>query len=195
MELVYGLSDRQEINFVTSGLSQDGHFGISDSVVGTKYVFLKEAEKHPGIAGSFELKTPTGDPARGLGSGEFDYDLLLRAQKTWGRFTAIGNVGYTFVTDSKFGGVTTKFENTWFVASAQEFQLTKKNMLFSEIYLVSRETRSDPNLIAVNVGFERKLRDNLAVHAAIGKSVRGGPNLHAYVGLRLDFDAPWKQKE
>ncbi len=92
-ELVYGISDRQELTFETAGLSKDGHYGLNDSVLGTKFVFLKETERRPGIAGSFELKLPTGDESRGLGSGEFDYDLRLRAQKTWGWFTAIGNVG------------------------------------------------------------------------------------------------------
>ena len=78
-ELVYGLSDRQELTVEFAGLSQDRQFGINDMVVGTKYIFLKETEQRPGIAGSFELKLPTGNEARGLGSGEFDYDLRLRA--------------------------------------------------------------------------------------------------------------------
>src|SRR5688572_21189240 len=60
-ELVYGLTDRQELTFEIAGLSVDHEYGISDAVVGTKFVFLKETEKRPGIAGSFELKLPTGD--------------------------------------------------------------------------------------------------------------------------------------
>ena len=83
-ELVYGLTDRQELTFEIAGLSANHEYGISDAVLGTKFIFLKEAESRPGIAGSFELKLPTGDESRGLGSGEFDYDLRLRAQKTWG---------------------------------------------------------------------------------------------------------------
>src|SRR6187551_742492 len=87
-ELVYGLTERMELTFETAGLSVNHEYGLSDSVVGTKYVFLKEAERRSGIAGSFELKLPTGDESRGLGSGELDYDLRLRTQKTWGWFTA-----------------------------------------------------------------------------------------------------------
>src|SRR5687768_580223 len=38
-ELVYGLTDRMELTFETSGLSKDHEYGLSDSVIGTKYVF------------------------------------------------------------------------------------------------------------------------------------------------------------
>jgi hypothetical protein len=197
-ELVYGLTDRMELTFEIAGLSVNHEYGLSDAVVGTKFVFLKETERRPGVAGSFELKLPTGDESRGLGSGEFDYDLRLRTQKTWGWFTAIGNVGYTFVTDPEYGGVTTSTENVWLLTFAQEYQVAKKTKLLSEIYFVSREAPGDPNRLAANIGFKHKLRDNLTVHAAIGKSIRegnrGGPDLRVYVGVKWEFGAPWKRK-
>jgi Putative MetA-pathway of phenol degradation len=198
-ELVYGISDRQELTFETAGLSKEGHYGLSDSVLGTKYVFLKETARRLGIAGSFELKLPTGDESRGLGSGEFDYDLRLRAQKTWGWFTAIGNAGYTFVTDPEFGGVTTSTENVWLLTFGQEYQVAKRTKLLSELYFVSREEPGGPNRLAANIGFKHKLLDNLTVHAAVGKSVRegnrGGPDLRVYAGLKWEFDAPWKRRK
>jgi hypothetical protein len=196
-ELVYGLTDRQELTFEIAGLSKDHEYGISDTVVGTKFIFLTETGRRPGLAGSFELKLPTGDESRGLGSGEFDYDLRLRAQKTWGWFTAIANAGYTFVTDPEFGGVTATRENAWLLTFGQEYQVARKTKLLSEIYFVSREEPGEPNRLAANIGFKHKLRDTLTVHAAIGKSVReanrGGPSIRAYVGLKYEFGAPWKR--
>jgi len=195
-ELVYGLTDRMELTFEATGLSVNHEYGLSDSVIGTKYVFLKETERRSGIAGSFELKLPTGDESRGLGSGEFDYDLRLRTQKTWGWFTAIGNLGYTFVTDPDFGGVTTSTENVLVLTLAQEYQVAKKTKLLSELYFVSREEPGEPNGLVANLGFKHKLWDGLTVHAAIGKSVReanrGGPDLRVYVGLKYEFGAPWR---
>lgn len=195
-ELVYGLSDRQELTLEFAGQSQDRQFGINDVVVGTKYIFLKEAEQRPGIAGSFELKLPTGNEARGLGSGEFDYDLRLRAQKTWGWFTGIGNVGYTVVTDPVLGGVRTSTENVWLFSFGQEYELARRTSLLSEIYFTSREVPGDPNRLAANIGFKHKLRDKLVMHAAVGKSLRdgnrGGPDMRVYVGLKWEFDAFWK---
>jgi hypothetical protein len=196
-ELVYGLTERQELTFEFAGLSHDHEYGINDAVIGTKFRFLKETERRPGVAGSFELKLPTGDKDRGLGSGEFDYDLRLRTQKTWAWFTAMGNVGYTFVTDPEFGGVRQNTENVWLLAFAQEWQVAKRIKLLSELYFVSREAPGDANRLAANIGFKHKLLDNLSVHAAIGKSVRdgnrGGPDVRVYVGFKWEFDAPWKR--
>ncbi len=180
-ELVYGLTDRQELTFEIAGLSVDHEYGISDAVVGTKFVFVKKTEGLPGLAGSFELKLPTGDESLGLGSGEFDYDLRLRAQKSWGWFTAIGNAGYTFVTDPEYGGVTQQTDNVWLLTFGQEYQIARRTKLLSELYFVSREAPGEAKRLAAKIGFKHKLRDNLTVHAAIGKSVReenrGGPDV------------------
>jgi len=198
-ELVYGISARQELTFEIAGLSSEHHYGINDAVVGTKYVFLRETGQRPGIAGSFELKLPTGDESRGLGSGEFDYDLRLRGQKTWGWFTAIGNVGYTFVTDRDVGGVRQSAENVWLLTFGQEYQLARRTKLLSELYFVSREEPGGPNRLAANIGFKHKLRENLTIHGAVGKSVRegnrGGPDLRVYAGLKWEFDAPWRKRK
>jgi hypothetical protein len=198
-ELVYGITDRQELTFEIAGVSQDHEYGVSDAVVGTKFVFVKETERLPGLAGSFELKLPTGDESRGLGSGEFDYDLRLRAQKTWNWFTLIGNVGYTFVSEPTIGGVRESRDNVWLLSAAQEYELTKKFRLLSEIYWISREAPGEPNTLAGQVGFKYYLRDNLNVHAAVGKSLRegneGGPDIRAYVGLKWDFGPFPRRKE
>ena len=197
-ELVYGLTDRMELTLETAGLSVNHEYGLNDSVLGTKYVFLNETDRCPGLAGSFELKLPTGDESLGLGSGEFDWDLRLRTQKTWGWFTSIGNVGYTFVTEPEYGGVTTSTDNVWLLTLGQEYQVAKRTKLLSELYFVSREGPGEPNRLAANIGFKHKLRDNLTVHAAIGKSVRegnrGGPDLRVYAGVKWEFGAPWRSR-
>jgi hypothetical protein len=196
-ELVYGITDRQEVTFEIAGLSKDHEYGFNDAVIGTKYVFLKESERRPGIAGSFELKLPTGNEERGLGSGEFDYDLRLRAQKTWNWFTAIANAGHTFITDPEFRGVTVSTKNVWLFSFAQEYQVAKRTKLLSEIYFVSKETDEDPNRVAANIGFKHKLRDDFSIHGAIGKSLRegnrGGPDVRVYLGFKYEFGAPWNR--
>ena len=195
-ELVYGISDRQELTFEIAYLSQRHEHGFGDAVVGTKYQFLKETETRPGIAGSFELKLPTASESKGLGTGEFDYDIRLRAQKTWGWFTAIGNAGYTFLTDPEFGGIETTLENVWLFTFGQEYQVAKRTKLLSEIYFVSREESGEPNRLAANIGFKQKILEDLTFHGSIGKSLReanrGGPDIRAYVGFKWEFDAPWK---
>jgi hypothetical protein len=195
-ELVYGISHRQELTFEIAYLSQRHEHGFGDAVVGTKYQFLKENDSLPGIAGSFELKVPTGSEQKGLGTGEFDYDIRLRAQKTWGWFSAIGNAGYTFLSDPEFGGVETTLENVWLFTFGQEYQVARRTKLLSEIYYVTRDEPGAPNRLAANVGFKHKILDDLTFHGSVGKSIReanrGGPDLRAYVGFKWEFDAPWR---
>lgn len=197
MELVYGLTDRQEITFEIPWLSEHGVHGWEDAVVGTKYMFVKETETLPGIAGSLEVKLPSASTARGLGTGEFDYGLLLRAQKTWGRFTLLGNAGYTFVGKPNVGGITEKRDNVWFASLAQFYELTERTSLLSEVYFETSEEPGEPNRLAANIGVEHELHDSFKVHAAIGTSLRdhqrGGPDLRAYVGFKWEFDAPWRR--
>jgi len=195
-ELVYGLTERQELTVEIAGLSQNQSYGITDAVLGTKYVFQSESAARPGLAGSFELKLPTGDKNRGRGSGEFDYDLRLRAQKNQGRLTVIGNAGYTFVTPPTVGGLRQLVEDVPFVSAAAEWEVTAPTRLLAEIYFVGREAPGETNRLAFNVGIKHRLRDGLSVHGAIGQSLRsqrrGGPDARLYAGLKYEFGAPWK---
>jgi len=195
-ELVYGLSERQEVTLEVAGLSENRGYGITDAVLGTKYLFQAESGSRPGIAASFELKLPTGNKNRGRGSGEFDYDIRLRAQKTWGRFTITGNAGYTFVTTPTVGGVRQPRENVPFFSVAQEWALTPTTALLSEVYLLGREAPGDPDRVAFNLGFKQQIGDGLFVHAAAGQSLRthqrGGPDARLYAGLKYEFGAPRK---
>lgn len=187
MELVYGLSDRQEITFEIPWLSERGVHGWEDAVVGTKYMFVKETKTLPGISGSLEVKLPSASTSRGLGTGEFDYGLLLRAQKTWGRLTLLGNVDYTFV--GELGA-----ENVWFLSFAQFYELAKRTSLLSEVYFETSEESRTSERLAANIGVEHELADHFKIHAAIGTSLRGhqqgGPDLRAYIGFKWEFDAP-----
>ena len=98
--------------------------------------------------------------------------------------------------DPVLGGVKTSTENVWLFSFGQEYELARRTSLLSEIYFTSREAPGDSNRLAANIGFKHKLRDNLALHAAVGKNLRdgnrGGPDLRAYVGLKWEFDAFWK---
>ena len=190
-ELVYGIAERQEVIVEAPFLSRKGEYGIGDVVIGTKYVFVRESKRLPGIAASFELKLPTGDEERGLGSGEFDYDLRLRAQKTWRWFTGILNVGYTFIGEPELGGDPQDRRNVFFTSFAQEYQVHEKTKLLSEIYWLNSEEPGQPHRLAANIGFKHKVRPDLTVHASAGKSLRegndGGPSLRFYVGMKYEF--------
>jgi len=197
VEFVYGLSDRQEITFAMDYLSQDGQQGFGDVVLGTKYMVLKETKSLPGIAPTFEWKLRNASVPRGLGSGQFDYDLRIPIQKSWGPFTALGNIGYTIIGEPVVDGIKEARKNVWFASLAQEYEVTDKTKLLAEIYFETSDEPGHANRLAFDVGFDHKIRENFTLLASIGSSLReaasGGPDLRVYVGIEWDFAAPWKR--
>lgn len=195
-EVVLGISSWQEVTFELPYLIQRpqgtaSQSGFGDAVLGTKMVFLHETTEGPGAAVSFETKLTNADAGKGLGSGAVDYDIRLRAQKTFGWFTAIGNAGYTFVGEPVISGLRRSRRNVLFLSFAQEYQIAPKTMLLSEFYSENSDTPGEPARFAGNIGFSHELRSWLQVHAAAGKSLRaggtGGPELRLYAGFMLEF--------
>lgn len=197
-ELVYGLTDRWEAGVEAAGISKRGEFGFGDIVLGTKYVVLPESPRAPGVALSFETSVPTGDAELGLGSGAPEYEFRARAQKTLGFFTPILNFGYSIVEEPKIRGVKEERCNTWRASFAQEWQVVKNTKLLSEIYGRTSDEPGGEDQFAAQIGFQQNLTARLQLHGAVGRSLRahhaGGPQLRAYLGVRYNFDAPWKKR-
>ena len=196
IELVLGVSSWQELTIEAPYLSltplqSGGQTGFGDVVVGTKIMFLREMERRPGAALSVEAKLSNGDLKRGLGSGAVDYELRLRSQKTVGWFTALGNVGHTFVGTPVIDGLRQERPDVWFLAFGQEYRVAEKTKLVSEVYWRSSDIPGEAASVAADVGFKQELRSGLQVQAAIGRSLRSGnmaePQLRVYVGLKLAF--------
>ena len=192
-ELVLGVSSWQEITFEIPYLSQGGQQGFGDAVLGTKLLLLRETAGRPGLAGSFEWKLTTGSPSKNLGTGAMEYDLRLRSQKTWGRFTLLANVGYTFVNEPTKDGVLLGRRNVGFVAVGQEIEPFDGLHLLAEVYWRNSDTPGEPARVSADLGFKYALVRHLSVHAAVGTSLRrenlGGPQIRAYGGLKWDFVA------
>lgn len=197
-EAVLGVSSWQELTveapYVSLSPEKGGdRTGFGDVTLGTKLMFLRETEKGPGAAVSFETKLDNADAKKGLGSGGRDYDVRLRSQKTLGWFTALGNVGYTFIGEPVIDGLRQERRDVWFLAFAQGYQVAPRTSLLSEIYWENSDTPGEPSRLAGDVGFKHDFRPGLQVHATAGRSLRdgnrGGPRLRIYAGLKLEFQA------
>lgn len=195
-EVVLGVSSWQEVTlelpYQTLNPSQGKRqSGLGDAVLGTKMMFLRETRSRPGAAVSFEAKLDNADSKKGLGSGAVDYDIRLRTQKTMGWFTALGNVGYTFIGEPLIDGLRRDRRDVWFLAFAQMYRVAAKTSLLSEVYWKNSDTPGEPSSFAGNVGFKHDLLSWLQVHATVGKSLRegnvGGPKLRIYAGLKMEF--------
>lgn len=105
--LTYGLANNIEIGVGVGGvvddrsdllLDDDRESGFGDLVVGGKWQFLTREQALIDHALAFEVKFPTADKDRGLGSGETDYDLTwIGSLPLQDDLQVDVNVGYTWI--------------------------------------------------------------------------------------------------
>jgi len=191
-ELAYGVNERLEGLIEVPYISEEGVRGWGDVTLGGKYILLAETAKRPGIAGSLKCELPSASAAQGLGRGAPAWAVRLRGQKTWGRLTAMVNVGYTIIVEPIINGSRKTRENSWFTAAAEEYKLCKKTILVSEVYWLTREKPGAFNRLAYSVGFKQKLTPNFRIHGAVGGSLRhedvGGPQLRIFLGVKYELE-------
>lgn len=190
-ELVYGLSERQEVTIEAPVVvREDAHgttTGLGDAVIGTKLRLLGKPAADAGLSVSLEIKLPTGDPDRGLGSGAADVDLRAR----WGwqvRSEVVYiNLGHTWVGERDGESL----DNTWFYATVWDHPLGRAVRLLTEIYGKAADEPSAPNRLAATAGIKWKFRPAQQLQFSVGRSLRGGaeggPRLRLYAGWRRDF--------
>ncbi len=73
---------------------------IGDTILAGSYYLLKEADEHPldlSIIGN--VKFPTADHDKGLGTGEFDETIGLSANKSFDDWLMFSSIDYTFIGD------------------------------------------------------------------------------------------------
>lgn len=195
LELVYGIADRWEVSAEANYLSRAGAHGFDDVTLATKTVLVAENAAQPAVGASYEFKFDNANAERGLGSGGKEHDFRLRAQKTFGAFTPILNVGYVLVPDGTINGRRSARQDVRRASLAQEWSVAGKTNLLGEIYWRTADEPGGDDRLGWNVGFKHKARDHLSVHAAIGESLRsgnrGGPDLRVYFGIKYEFAAPW----
>ena len=187
-ELVYGLTKVQELTIEAPIVRRDDPAGtttgIGDIVIGTQYRLVGKPSADSGLSASLEVKLPTGDEERGLGSGAVDVDLKARGGFELGREVVYFNLGHTWVgEDGK--------DNTWFYSGVWDHPLRSNLRLLTEVYGKTADEPGAPNALAGTVGIKWRLPRRQQLQVSIGRSLRGnregGPDLRVYAGWRRDF--------
>lgn len=188
VEVIYGLSRRQEVSIEVPLLTLDhsagSTTGFGDVKLGTKYRLLGAPESDAGLSASLEVKLPTGSSRRGLGSGATDVELLAR----WGweiqREVIYVNLGHTWVGASGARNVT-------FTSGVWEHPLKRNVNLLTEVYHETADAPGAPDRLAATLGLKWQLREKQRLNISVGRSLRadasGGPKLRLYAGVKLEF--------
>jgi hypothetical protein len=99
-QLAYGLTDRAEVALAGSYLFKDNHEGGREDGWGDVTAYLKyriwgEGENYPAFSLKPQVKIPTADENKGLGSGKADYGLTAVFSKSFTGLNLHFNAGYT----------------------------------------------------------------------------------------------------
>jgi hypothetical protein len=152
--------------------------GAGDLLLGVKWRFFNNEKSQVQLGIYPQLLLPTGDQARGLGEGRSAFVLPLVAQKSWGKWTIYGNVGYWWQT-----AVETR--NYVYAGAVLEREINERLELGVELFGNSPKERGGRSDIAFNVGGTWKLHEHVNLLFAGGRDIVGDTTAMAYVGLQF----------
>jgi len=79
--------------------------GLSDTTFRLKYALMEERAMDPlDLSARFEIKAPTGNKSRGMGSGSFDFGFALTGHKSYGNYHFQGDFAYLAPGKLRLGG-------------------------------------------------------------------------------------------
>ena len=163
------------------------HFGYGDTELGVKYRFLKETDCLPQI-GIFPLvELPSGDHARGLGSGNTDVFLPIWIQKKFGKWTTYGGGGYWI-------NLGQDNRNWWFAGWLLQRQMTEHLTLGTEIFHDTAQQWNGSSDTIVNGGGIWDLSDRYHILFSAGHTFQGPSSYIGSVAIQITF-GPESPKE
>jgi outer membrane putative beta-barrel porin/alpha-amylase len=200
----FGVTDWLEVAIKPSVLYQDDQEASPRRVAGVGDLVLEAKARLPfrpldlDLALVPNLKIPTADEDRGLGTGKVDGGVVFVLSKEFTDTRKLHfNVGYTAV--GKNSDV--DLQDQLFFGLAGETSipgLAEERLQFvAEVFGTTAEEDGGPGDIQGHMGVRYLVGNDLILDAAIGRSFTAHPPVEffATVGLTWTFDAPWKPRK
>jgi len=201
----FGLTDWLEVAIKPSVLYQDDQDASPRRVAGVGDLVLEAKARLPfkpfdlDLALVPNLKIPTADEDRGLGTGKVDGGAVFVITKAFTETRKLHfNVGYTAV-GAHVADV--DLQDQLFFGLAGETSipgLAEERLQFvAEVFGTTAEEEDGPGDIHGHMGVRYLVGEDLILDAAIGRSFTARPQVEffATVGLTWTFDAPWKRRK
>lgn len=133
---------------VSDGLTRTTESGFGDISSKFSYYLFSGGDFLPMIDLNMKFKFPTGDPDRGLSTGEFDHSYELDLTKCVGATTFFGTLGY------KFFGDPDGFElkDVWYGSLGFSYKITDTTQA-GAIYDIRQQTSSVSDGISELTGY------------------------------------------
>ena len=181
-DLNYGLRDIQlKLEIPIEIAHEDSNrtaAGAGDLLIGVKWRFFNNEKSLLQFGIYPQLLVPSGDHSRGLGEGQPAYLFPVVAQKSWGKWTLYGNVGFWWQTAGDE-------RNYLYAGAVLERQITEQLELGVELSGNSPKEHGGRSEVAFNVGGTWKLSEHWNLLFAGGRDFVGDSHAMAYIGLQL----------
>jgi hypothetical protein len=160
-------------------------FGYGDTELGVKYRFIQEDEKgwRPMVGVFPQLEVPTGNAARGLGTGHTHAFLPLWLQKSFGDWTTYGGGGYWI--NPGLGN-----KNYWFAGWLLQRKVTEQLTLGGELFHQTTSVLGGADQTGFNLGGYYDVTENHHILFSAGRGVQNSGTTNEfsfYVGYQLTF--------
>jgi hypothetical protein len=188
LEVNYGILPDVQLHVVApfAYLSTPGggtRRGYGDTEVGVKYRFVHEAKSLPQV-GIFPLiELPTGDAARGLGSGHTQVFLPVWAQKSWGEWTSYGGVGRWY---NPGAGA----RSSTYLGVLVQRKIATRLTVGSELFHTSATEIGARATGGYNVGAIFDATEAHHVLLSAGRNISGTRETHFYVAYQVTLGPP-----
>ncbi|MEX0962974.1 MAG: hypothetical protein WDZ52_02890 [Pseudohongiellaceae bacterium] len=90
------------VNRAVASDQRERNSGIGDSTLAVTYQMDPISSSSPFIDFRLNIKLPTADREKGLGTGELDYSAQVDISQNYGNSVFFGTIGYTFRGDTDF---------------------------------------------------------------------------------------------
>jgi hypothetical protein len=199
-EVDLGLPGRLEVSGIVPVLTLAGDpaagprwtGGLADSGIGVKARFTESGDRRHALAGSVMVEFPTGDRARGLGSGLIDYTLNLITQHAVApRWLVILNGGVLLAGDSSTGAVGIQQRGTIVNAGGSVRHIARDGVqLGAEVTMSwSEKATFGGTVVGVQVGANVPVARGCTLDIGGGTGwFQGSPRASFQVGVSVDLN-------
>jgi hypothetical protein len=151
------------------------NFGYGDTEVGIKYRFVQETENSPqiGIFPIVEIPTVKNNE---FSNGKAKIFLPVWAQKSWGKLTTYGGVGYWINPGND--------KKNWiFTGWEIQYDISPTVTLGGEVYFHSADTKTSKLGTAFNMGGSINPNEKFHIIFSFGHSLTNDHIFSSYLGL------------
>ena len=182
LDMNYGLPQLQIEFDIPVAVSSDDRkgttAGLGDLLYGVKWRFFEDEKTQTQIGIYPQMFAPTGNYREGLGGGRPNYILPLLAEKSWGKWTLYGNVGYRLQT-------ALNEQSYWYTGAVLQREVNDRLSLGVEVFGNTTTVPDGRPEVAFNLGGSLKLNDHLNFIFTGGRDFVGDTHATLYLGLQI----------